>query len=543
MTGPTREYGEVFTKRWVAETILDLAGYTADRDLGAMTIVEPSIGSGAFLIPIAERLLASAKAHGRDVESLSDALIGYDIQAVNVVTCTEALSELDVPAQLASKWLRLQDFLLDEDRPAADFVVGNPPYIRLEDLAPEITAEYRRRWGTMGGRADIYVGFYQRSLSLLRPDGCVAFICADRWMRNQYGARLREFIGHGFAVENVWTMHDVDAFETQVSAYPAITVVRRALQREVVVADAGAPFGAASAADLADWSLTDSGAALSGAGFEAHRLPHWFSPTELWPTGSPARLALIEHLNERFAPLHDGRTGTKVSIGIATGNDKVYVTRDPSDIEPERVLPLSMSADLRSGEFEWGGRFLVNPWESDGRLVDLKDYPKLAHYLGQSADDLHRRHVAQKSPNNWHRTIDRVYPGLVDRPKLLLQDMRASIHPVLESGGFYPHHNLYYVVSDVWDMEVLGGLLLSRIAQAFIEAYCVRMRGGTLRFQAQYLKRIRVPDPASISADVADELRVAFRRRDVDLATAVAAKAYGLEDLTKFDLNPDALAS
>src|SRR6201999_4222107 len=100
------------------------------------------------------------------------------------------------------------------------------------------------------------------------------------------------------------------------------------------------------------------------------------------------------------------------------------------------------------------------------------------------------------------------------KPKLLLQDMRASINPVLEPGGHYPHHNLYYIVSGTWDMEVLGGLLLSGVAQAFIEAYAVRMRGATLRFQAQYLKRIRVPPPGSIGPDVAGALRSAFRARD-----------------------------
>jgi hypothetical protein len=107
--------------------------------------------------------------------------------------------------------------------------------------------------------------------------------------------------------------------------------------------------------------------------------------------------------------------------------------------------------------------------------------------------------------------------------------MKTTIHPVLEMGGHYPHHNLYYVISDTWDLEVLGGILLSRIAQAFIEAYCVRMRGGTLRFQAQYLKRIRVPKPDEIDADIEDALRVAFRTRDADAATRAAAAAYDID--------------
>ena len=301
-------------------------------------------------------------------------------------------------------------------------------------------------------------------------------------------------------------MHDVDAFEEQVSAYPAITVLGNHAQSSAVVADTTAEFGASSAAALVQAVQDEAFTEFSGIGVTAHRLPHWFDGGELWPTGSPARLALIEYLNDRFGPLHDPATGTKVSIGVATGADKVYVTKDPTVAEPDRMLPLAMRRDLMSGTFEWQGNYLVNPWADDGSLVSLADYPRMAAYLS-GHPVLKERFVAKKDPGSWYRTIDKVDAKLTGRPKLLLQDMKAHIHPVLEPGGHYPHHNLYYVVSDTWDMEVLGGILLSRIAQAFIEAYCVRMRGDTLRFQAQYLKRIRVPQPDEIDAHTKDALR------------------------------------
>jgi hypothetical protein len=106
--------------------------------------------------------------------------------------------------------------------------------------------------------------------------------------------------------------------------------------------------------------------------------------------------------------------------------------------------------------------------------------------------------------------------------------MKAASHPVLEPGGHYPHHNLYWIVSDSWDLEVLGGLLLSAVAEAFVGAYGVKMRGGTMRFQAQYLRLIRVPTPGSVPREVADLLRDAFRHRDRAAATAAAISAYGL---------------
>ena len=182
-------------------------------------------------------------------------------------------------------------------------------------------------------------------------------------------------------------------------------------------------------------------------------------------------------------------------------------------VEDSRLLPVLTASDIAMGEPVWSGRYLVNPWAA-GRLVDLADFPGLAAYLGEPRESgVRSRYVARKRPRAWYRTIDRVDPGLRATPKLLLPDMKAAAHPVLDTGEFYPHHNLYYVVSDVWDLEVLGGLLLSDIANLFVGAYCVKMRGGTYRFQAQYLRKIRVPDPTTLSTDLAVALTEAFRAR------------------------------
>jgi adenine-specific DNA-methyltransferase len=539
-----QNYGEVFTRRWVVETLLDLAGYTVDRDLASLRLLEPSCGSGAFLGPIVERLIESAVTHGHDVADVGDAIRAYDLQQEHVIAardlCRELLHDAGAPDEtadaLARAWIHHADFLLPRaiDDAAPDVAIGNPPYIRYDDIPEATAAEYRSSWSSMSGRGDIYVGFIERCMSMLKPNGRLAFICADRWMRNQYGSALRELVSGSYAVEHVWTMHDVDAFEEQVSAYPAITVLAKRSQRSAVVADTTEHFGAETAAALTRWSTDETQADFTGPGVKAHRLPHWFNGGELWPTGSPARLALIEYLNDNFHPLHDPQTGTRVSIGVATGNDQVYVTKDATVAEADRMLPLATRRDLMTGHFDWQGTYLVNPWHADGSLVALAEYPRLAAYLS-GHPVLKERFVAKRAPDSWHRTIDKVNASIIDRPKLLLQDMKMHIHPVLETGGHYPAHGLYYIVSDDWDMEVIGGLLLSRVAQAVIEAYCVKMRGGTLRFQTQYLKKIRVPKPGDLADDTALALVDAFRRRDADAATIAAGQAYGI-DPAKYEL-------
>lgn len=526
-------YGEVFTRRWVVDAMLDLVGYTADRDLAKLVAVEPSVGSGAFWVPMVERLLLSAGRRGISVAHLEDALRGYDLQGEHVETCIKASismlvaagASVDVAREIASGWLKSADYLLDDEDVRADVVVGNPPYIRSDELEPEAEYMYRGMYRSMTGRADIYVAFFEKGIAQLKPGGRHAFICADRWMRNAYGARLRRIVTSLCSVDSVWQMHDADVFEADVSAYPAITVLTRAGQGSAVIADCNAAFDEEAAQRLTAFTLSETTAEHDDS-FIAHRISHWFSGDDLWPAGDPDSIALLDHLNARFPTIE--QTGAKVGIGVATGADKAYIVAADVDVEEDRKLPMIMTNDVRKGAFKWGGQVLLNPWLPDGSLVDLRAYPKLAAQYARHPK-LRERYVARKQPDAWFKTIDKVNHSLLAQPKLVLQDMKAQITPVYEDGGHYPHHNLYWITAPTWDLKVLGGLLLSSVAQSFIEAYCVRMRGGTLRFQSQYLRKIRVPEPSSISPELAAELADAFERGDREAANRAALRAYGLE--------------
>lgn len=539
---PDAENGEVFTQRWVVNLILDLCGYTTDQDLGALQVVEPACGGGAFLGAIVDRLVESCEHTGRDLADTSDAIHAFDLLSENVATTRQLVSrrleahgvERATARDLANAWVRQGDFLLtDHSATEADFVIGNPPYIRLENLSPERNAAYRQACPTMRGRSDIFVGFIELGLRILRPGGVLGFIVADRWMRNQYGASLRELVASEFSVEAVIEMHDVEAFEEEVSAYPAITVIRRSEQDKVLVASTTKEFGASSATDLRDWAMHPPNGALQTSSVNAAWLPQWFAGQESWPWGTPEHLALLADLEERLPPLQDSETGTRVGIGLATGADDVYLTNDPNLVETERLLPFVMAGDLTEGNIRWSGTYLVNPWDDNG-LVDLDEWPRLRSYLESHGDQVRARHTARKTPSRWHKTIDRMTPGLLERPKLLLPEMKASAHPVLDEGNYYPHHNLYHITSTEWDLEVLGGLMLSDLTNLFVGAYCVKMRGGCYRFQAQYLRRVRVPPINSIGDADRKALALAFQERDVEAATATALRLCGISDLPRF---------
>lgn len=536
------DLGEVFTRRWVVELILDLVGYVDTADLAFKIAVEPACGQGAFVVPMVERLLRSCAAHGRDVRTAQAAIRAFDLSDVNVKATRVAVVDLLVvygldesdARGLAEAWVTEGDFLLldHDDQGRVDFVVGNPPYIRLEDVPAWRRAAYRDACQTMRGRSDVFIGFIERGLCLLAPGAVLGYIVADRWMRNQYGAALRELISTGFSVEAVVQLHDVDAFEEQVSAYPAIVTVRHADQQQAIIADTTSRFDASGAETFLRWTKNEA-PDLRTSSVRAAKLGRWFDGRASWPTGSPEDLAIIADLESRFPPIEDVSTGTRVGIGVASGADSVYLTRDPDAVEADRLLPIAMACDTVRGTLSWSGTFLISPWDN-GQLVALSDHPRLWEYYERHGAAIRQRHVARRSPAAWYRTIDRVEPGLREQSKLLFPDLKAEMHPVLDDGHYYPHHNLYFVTSTRWDLEVLGGLLLSDVTDLLVGAYCVKMRGGCYRFQAQYVRRIRVPHVDSVQQADRRELARAFATHDREAATAIALRLYGLDDLPRY---------
>lgn len=537
--------GVVYTKPWVVDLILDLSGYLPADNLVDALAIEPAAGDGAFLVPMVHRLVESCKQQERPLTDIACSLLAYELSEDSTnasrIAVMLALDEMGVSKALASDlaggWIRTGDYLFDAPTlQAADFVLGNPPYIRLEDIDDAVASTYRSFYRTMRGRADIYVAFFEAALRQLKPNGVCGFICADRWMFNQYGSALRELVTAGFGVEAVVEMHNADAFASEVSAYPAITIIRQSDQHSVVVARANADARSSGARSLAMHmhQLREGTETTAPIGLQAVHVADWFTGNDPWPVGSPKRLTLLKRLEDEYSPLENPETRTKVGIGVATGNDEVFITTDPHLVEDSRLLPLAMAFDLAEGKFAWSGHYLVNPWDDRG-LVNLDEYPRLTAYYERHKDGLQNRHVARKNPRHWYRTIDRVNPDLTRKRKLYIPDIKNRLHPVLDNGLSYPHHNLYFVQSETWNPEVLGGLLLSSVAQFFVECYAVRMRGGYLRFQAQYLRRIRVPDPQDISAEDGRALVDAFRRRDVALATQVAMKLYRIDYLPPED--------
>ena len=529
--GGTEERGAVYTRREVVDFILDLAGYTVDKSLANYRLLEPSFGKGDFMVPIIERLLASVwrESNSFALDRLVPAIRGVELhhetfirtrQAVCQVMMDSGVSRLDAET-LLDVWFTQGDFLLCDIKQNFTHVVGNPPYVRQEAVPDVLMEEYRRHYKTIYDRADIYVPFIERSLSLLEVGGKLGFICADRWMKNRYGKKLRELVSKDYELSAYVDMVGTNAFHGEVDAYPAVTLIKRCKsgqQRNATRISVRPDINSVALGHLAH-EMTAKKIKASSRVSEMDNIADGVEP---WILENFDTLALIRRIEAEFPLLE--QVGCKVGIGVATGADEAFIGDfDDLDVELSRKLPLVMTRDILDGQIVWRGKGVINPFDEDGKLVNLGKFPLLKRYLEARYDQIAKRHVAKRTPQNWYRTIDRIYPDLAGREKLLIPDIKGDASIVREGGRFYPHHNLYYMVSDEWDTSALQAVMRSGIAHLFVSLYTTRMRGGFLRFQAQYLRRIRLPRWGTVSKSMRDRLKrfsEADDKREINEAVA-----------------------
>ena len=163
------------------------------------------------------------------------------------------------------------------------------------------------------------------------------------------------------------------AFFDEVDAYPAVTVIRkgkgdftRVAFRPAISREALVPLARA----LTSTAKHPQVSLISGV----------CRNDQPWSFNENGGMEIVRKLEDSFPVLED--VGYKAGIGVATGADAIFTGPDAMlDVEPERKLPLVTTKDIRNGQVEWGGNFVLNPFEADGCLVDPDKYPRFRAYI------------------------------------------------------------------------------------------------------------------------------------------------------------------
>ncbi|HUS58458.1 MAG TPA: N-6 DNA methylase, partial [Planctomycetota bacterium] len=390
-----KKYGQFYTR----VEVVDLMNSFCIRS-GFEKVMDPACGGGTFLVRAyaRKREIAPGRKHG---ELLSD-MFGIDISrfAAHLATINLATRDL-IDAENYPRILRNDFFELAPHKrflslpvrnqanplgakqhrevqiPPLDAVIGNPPYVRQEDIPKAKTAgqhgtkEYyqklaRDEGADFSGRSDIHCYFWPHAASFLKPDGWLCLLTSSQWLDVEYGFRLQEWLLRNFRIVAVLESIDEPWFvgarvattatilqreqdeSARMSNMVRFVQLRRPL-RELLAHD-GTSAGAVTAADqlrdellsLTTGTINDRfrarivrqgdlweegvrlGQALNRPGQEAYYGGKWgvhLRAPDLW-------FELLERFGKSFAPLCDV---AEVKRGITSGKDSFFFPKDCTD--------------------------------------------------------------------------------------------------------------------------------------------------------------------------------------------------------------------
>jgi type I restriction-modification system DNA methylase subunit len=186
--------GQIFTPFFIVDKILDDVQYNSPNILGK-TIIDPACGDGRFLIKIVERIIKYSPAE--ELASNLSKVYGWDTDNQAVKLAISKLNVLIKPLNIEVNWqIKVQNSLQiigQKNIPKFDFIVGNPPYIRIQHLAETERKFIQKNFNfCQSGSTDIYIAFYELALQLLRKNGRAAYITPNTFLSTETAKPLRK---------------------------------------------------------------------------------------------------------------------------------------------------------------------------------------------------------------------------------------------------------------------------------------------------------------------------------------------------------------
>ena len=553
-----KSLGEFYTDKRIVEYILDWVGYNprhtgkSKNPLFHQNLIDPACGAGSFLTSALERYFQDFLTHHKWISDgilnlvQHKRIVGVDI---NPFAC--ALSRLGYIGFLIPYLARAKseqghlplishipiiqaDSLVDAKEQIKDnlynYVVGNPPYVRIQRLnANGSKQSYLKLFDSAVGRFDLYSLFIERGLQLLKPNGILGYITSNKFMTTNAGKGIRKVISKKATIKHLFDLSDTKVFTAAV--LPCVLILENCKSgRETF------PFGLLreirydrNYRNIEDVfthlrphisqgfyqekiNLTSKSTRKVSFGL---RIIQSHKPKEngdSWHFLSPAEQRVIDAI-EANRPVSLKQIAL-ITSGLKTTADSVFIHPmtesfiENHKFEKDLIYPFIQASNIDRWGIRWTGTkaksdtYVLYPHllqENKVVPANLDDYPHIGIYLKSHYEKLSKRHYVIEAGRKWYEIWVPQRPEMFQqRFKIVTPDIKTRNTFALDTQGKMSGSSCFAILpknQTKIDSYYLLGLLNSELLEFYhkVEASTF-IYAGRYRYWRSYLQDYPIID-------------------------------------------------
>ena len=392
-----------------------------------------------------------------------------------------------------------------------DIVIGNPPYIQLQDNGGSLAKLYERcGYETFARTGDIYCLFYERGWQLLKQGGHLCFITSNKWMRAGYGEKTRAFFAQKTNPMLLLDFAGLKIFESA-TVDTNILLFSKSENKHKTISVVAGKQNKNSLSNLSDFVMRQ------------HSVCD-FSTSESWVILSPIEQSIKRKIEAVGTPLKDW--DINIYRGVLTGCNEAFIittekrneilancqTEEERERTKELIRPVLRGRDIKRYGYEWADLWLIATFPS--RHYDIEEYPAIKTYLLsfgiERLEQTGKKYVIngeevkarKKNNNKWFETQDSInYWQDFFQQKVIYMEIQTDNekdgYPFpcfsYDVGNNIVLNTAYILSSNSIDVRFVLGFINSKIGRFLTKMYVTQLQERQYRMLAQYVSKFPIP--------------------------------------------------
>ncbi|MCV3472493.1 Eco57I restriction-modification methylase domain-containing protein [Campylobacter sp. CNRCH_2015_0338h] len=390
-----------------------------------------------------------------------------------------------------------------------DLIIGNPPYIRQEDIK-ELKPNLAKNYKVYKGTSDIYTYFYELGFNVLKQNGVLSFITSNKYTRAGYGEALREFL-----LKNTTLLEYIDL--NGIKVFDSATVDTSILS-----------FEKAKTKDNSFKYLAPNTELLKENDFSIESILNFNKiaqnslSKESFTFNDESTNALKAKIEKHGTPLKDWH-GLNINYGIKTGyNEAFIITTEKRDeilakckdeAEKERTAKLIRKMlrgrDIKRYSYEWAGLWVIETFPS--LKIDIEQYPSLKSYLSKFLPRIEQsgeKGCRKKTSNKWFETQDNIaYYQEFEKEKIVWNPVSGEYLFSYINDPMFFNNSLFMMTSDEVSLKYILAFMNSNCYKWLITLKTNLIQTGSYAYGAKdKIEKLPIPKINSKNEKLANEL-------------------------------------